>query len=497
MSRNVVIAGQAGISYAGFLFGQASRFAFNLLVARLLGADALGIYALAIAVIQIAEVLAIAGLDSGVLRFVNVYRNNPLRQKEVIGSALKTSLFLSLSVALLLLLLSGSIASLLNGSRLLQLVICCYAASIPFNAATMLFGHAMQGFRKLQPKVIATQVISPLLLLLMTLLIHYMSGRDEALLFPFVIAAVGSFFWIRPYLKKITGVASTDIMHAPIDRVMLAYALPFMGVSLLSMMTHWLDIMMLGMFTDTATVGIYHPAARTAGLIRSVLLAFSGIAAPMIAELHSGSENKEIGRIYRMVTRWIVAVVIPAVLLFTLLPGPVLGVFGGRFAEGSTVLVLLTMASFLQVCFGLSSTVLAMTGYSRLSLLNALGAFILQVALNFVLIPGMGINGAALATLLVFFVLSAIRLYQIHHLLKINPFGRALWKPLCSGLLTAVLLIALRPWLLSLSEFTGFAAAAFISAGSYTGAMLLLKLEQEEREIILKALPFFNKELKR
>ena len=177
MNRNSVIAGQAGFSFAGFLFGQASRFGFNLLVARVLDPDALGTYALAVAVIQISEVFAIAGLDSGLLRFVSSNSSDPLRQKAVIGSALKTSLFLSLAVALLLLLFSGNIASMLHGSHLLQLTLCCYAAAIPFNVATMLYGHAIQGFRKLQPKIIATQMVSPLLLLLLTLLFRYTAGQ--------------------------------------------------------------------------------------------------------------------------------------------------------------------------------------------------------------------------------------------------------------------------------------------------------------------------------
>jgi O-antigen/teichoic acid export membrane protein len=496
LSRNTVIAGQAGISFGGFLFGQASRFAFNLLVARALGADALGIYALAIAVMQIAEVLATAGLDSALLRFVNLHQSEPLRQKEVIGSAIKTSLFFSFSVAMLLLLFSGTIASQLHGSRLLQLVICCYAAAIPFNVLTMLFGHAMQGFRNLRPKIIATQVVSPLLLLLLTIFFRYTLGYNEALIFPFALAAVGSFLWIRPNLLKITGVVSRDIFRAPPDRTMLAYALPFMGVSLLSMMTHWIDVMMLGMFTDTATVGIYHPAARTAGLIRAVLLAFSGIAAPMIAELHAGSQSEEIGRIYRMVTRWIIAVVIPPVLLFILLPGPVLGLFGSRFGTGSTVLVLLTFASFLQVSFGLSSTVLAMTGHARLSLLNALGVFLLQVGLNYLLIPRMGINGAALGTLIVFALFSAIRVFQIHHFLKITPFGKVLWKPVVSGILTALLLLFIRSWLLALPSFTALAVGLLLSVGAYASMMLLLKLEEDEREIILKFIPFLGKKPK-
>jgi len=494
LSRNTVIAGQAGFSFAGFLFGQASRFGFNLLVARVFDADALGTYALAVAVIQISEVLAIAGLDSGLLRYVSVHSSDPLRQRRVIGSALKTSLFLSMAVALLLMLFSHQIALMLHGSHLLQLTLCCYAAAIPFNVATMLYGHAIQGFRKLQPKIIATQVLNPLFLLLLTLLFRYVAGQEAALYFPFAVSAAVAFFWIRPYLSKISGVIPMEIVRAGSDRSMMIYALPFMVVSLLSMMTHWLDVMMLGMLTDTATVGLYHPAARTAGLIRAVLLAFAGIAAPMIAALHAGSQNEEIGRIYKMVTRWIFGIVIPPVILFMLLPEMVLGIFGTRFTAGSNALFLLTAASFLQVCFGLSSTVLAMTGYARLSLFNALGALGLQIVLNLMLIPRMGINGAALATLLVFFLLSAVRISEIFILLKIHPFGKALWKPIAAGFFVALLLMAVRPWLLSLPVFAGFMAGALLSVCSYAVLMLLLKLEQEEREIILRFIPFINKE---
>ncbi len=496
MNRNSVIAGQAGFSFAGFLFGQASRFGFNLLVARVLDADALGTYALAVAVIQISEVFAIAGLDSGLLRFVSINSSDPLRQREVIGSALKTSLFLSLAVALLLLFFSGNIASMLHGSHLLQLTLCCYAAAIPFNVATMLYGHAIQGFRKLQPKIIATQMVSPLLLLLLTLLFRYTAGQKAALFFPFALSAAIAFFWIRPYLSKISGVLPLDIIRAASDRSMMRYALPFMVVSLLSMMTHWLDVVMLGMLTDTATVGLYHPAARTAGLIRAVLLAFAGIAAPMIASLHTGRESAEIGRIYKMVTRWILGLVVPPVILFMLLPEPVLGVFGTRFTASSNALILLTAASFLQVSFGLSSTVLAMTGYARLSLYNALGALGLQVVLNLLLIPRFGITGAALASLLVFFLLSAVRLSEVFILLKIHPFGYALWKPLAAGLFAALLLVAARSWLLTLPVFAAFLAGSLLSVCSYTAMMLLLKLEREEREIIFKVIPFMNKETK-
>lgn len=497
LNRNAVIAGQAGYSFGGFLFGQIARFGYNLLVARLLGAESLGIYALTVGVIQITEVFALAGLDSALLRFINVHGADPLRQRQVIGSALKTSLLFSLSAVLLLLVFSGSIASLLHGSSLLLLAICCYAAAIPFNAATMLFGHAMQGFRRLQPKIMAIHVVSPFLLLILTLAFRYTAGSEAALLFPFALSAAGAFFWIRPHLKSITGTVTRDIAAARFDRALLSYALPFMVVSLLSMMTQWLDVMMLGMFTDAATVGMYHPAARTAGIIRSVFLAFSGIAAPMIAELHAGTGNSEIARIFRMVTRWIVSIVTPAVILFMVFPETVLGIFGSRFTTGGTALVLLSASSFLQAAFGLSAIVLAMTGYARLSLVNALGALALHVVLNLFLIPVMGITGAALSNLLVFLLLSVVRLAEVRVLLKVHPFGKGLWKPFAAGIITTALLLAARPLLITLTVPGALAAAALLTVAGYTAVMLLLKLEDEEREIIFKFLPFINRQPKR
>jgi len=217
----------------------------------------------------------------------------------------------------------------------------------------------------------------------------------------------------------------------------------------------------------------------------------------MIAELHTGRQNEEIGRIFKMVTRWIVTVVIPPATLFMLFPELVLSVFGARFAAGgASALLLLTLASFLQASLGLSATVLAMTGHARLSLLNALFALGLQVALNFILIPKMGLNGAALATLLLFLMLSTLRLVEIRRLLKIHPFGNALWKPLAAGLSAALLLMAMRPWLLGLPPFAGLAVAGLLSLCIFTVLLLLLKLEEEEREIILKYMPFLDKKPK-
>ena len=60
-----------------------------------------------------------------------------------------------------------------------------------------------------------------------------------------------------------------------------------MFMSILGTVLHWTDVIMLGYFTDPATVGLYHPAASTAGIIRIILSSFAGIYGPLMAEMYA------------------------------------------------------------------------------------------------------------------------------------------------------------------------------------------------------------------
>lgn len=481
------IASGAGFSFGGYVVGQAVRFLFSLAVARLLGADALGTYALAMAVIQIAETAALAGLDSALLRYGGMHGDDTEARLRLIGFALKAGMGFSLGVTLLLELSAGLLSGLLNGGRLLELAISCYALAVPFNAASMLYGHAMQASGTIRPKIVATQVLSPVLLLLLTVGLNALSGRDAALLLPLALSAALAFLWIRPRLAGTTGLRPGDVRGAGVQLPVLSYALPFMLVSLFSMASHWLDVVMLGIFTDPSTVGLYHPAARTAGLVRAVLPAFAGMAAPLFAELHAAGRIEELGRTYRLVTRWMVTVAVPPVLLFLCFPAEVLLVFGAHFTAAAPVLLLLSAASLVQALFGISATLLAMAGHARLSLLNALLALLLQAGLNLLLIPSMGIEGAALAGLGVFGALALVRLFEVRRLLGLHPFSLPLLKPLLAGGAAALVLILLRQWLLAFPLPLLLASAAALAVLLYGAVLLLLGLEEEEREIILRA----------
>ncbi len=496
-SRNRLIAGQAGISYGGFIFGQAVRFAFNMAVARMLGEESLGVYALALAVMQIVETFGVAGYDAAAVRYVNIYQAEGRKASDAAGLAIRSALFMSLVPALLVMLFSAPLARLFNGGSaplggggtLLHFALLSYAVAVPFNVVATVAGHALQGHRDLVPKIVATQLIAPIAMLALTLLLAFANAPGPALLVPYTAASVLSCLWIWRQLRLKTGTGIREVLGAPADRRMKAFAFPLLGVSLVSMIAYWLDILLLGMLGGPVLSGLYQPAARTAGLLRAVLPAFSGIAAPLVAALQAGDESAETGRLYRLVTRWMVLLVTPATLFLMVLPEPVLLLFGLRFSASAPALALLAAAAFAQSFGGIAGTVLSMAGHARVTFLNALVALAVQVALSVLLIPLYGTAGAAAASLGAMLLLSALRLLQVSRVLGVSSFSAALWKPAAAGAGTAILLWLCRPWLLGLGPAVAVLTGVVIASAVYLALILLFRLEAEDRELILSIVP--------
>ncbi|MBM3162838.1 MAG: polysaccharide biosynthesis protein [Chlorobi bacterium] len=500
MSSSRLIAGQAGISYGGFLFGQAVRFAFNLLVARMLGHEALGVYALAFGLMQIAETVGVGGYDAAVVRYANLYRKENRKPSDAAGFAIRSAAAASLVVALAAILFAGPLARLLGGgsaslaaggggSDLLRYAIVSYAIAVPFNVVTVVAGHAIQAQRDLVPKIAATQIIAPLAMLLLTLALVLGYGAGPALLVPYTAASVLSCLWIWRQLRMKTGTGFREVLRAPADSRMRAFAFALFGVSLLSMLSYWLDILLLGMLGGPALSGLYQPAARTAGILRAVLPAFSGIAAPIVAAYQAGDRTDETGRLYRSVTRWMVLCVMPAAIFLMLLPEPVLQLFGPGFLAGKDALALLSAAAFVQAFGGIAGTVLSMAGHGRVTFLNALLALAVQVALSVLLIPHVGITGAAGASLGSMILLTLLRLVEVARSLGIRPFSRSLWKPFAAGAGAALTLFFSKPWLLGLASALTVLAGIGLVMGVYLGLCVLFRLEADDRELILSIMP--------
>ena len=477
------IAKETTVTFSGLVYGNFNRYLYSALLARWVGAEFLGIYSLANAIMLISEVVAKMGLETGVMRFVS--RLNPELDQEkiqkIIASALKMTTIFSLVIMVALIISSGAIVkNILNEPPLLKLVIIIFAIAIPFNALTLVSAFATQGFKRLKYKILVTQFLNPTLLLTTMVICYWFISAESALMAPMLITGIIGFFVMLGVLKKVTGVSNNQIMKAKVDTSLFNFSYPLMFVTILQTFMHWMDILMLGYFTDATTVGLYHPAARTAGLLQALLLSFISIYAPMMAQFHREGDRKKMDDTYKLVSRWLLMCAIPISAIFIIFPGKVMLLFGPEYLPSAKILVILTGATFIQAIFGAAGPTLSMSGHTKLVLWNTIGAFALNFGLNIFLIPNYGIIGAAIATLTSLIVVGFARTIEVSVILKMNFFDRKVIKPIFAGIAVFTGLLLIKDFIMPFHTLITLLSAGIFSVGSFGLIMWILKIEDED-----------------
>ena len=264
-----------------------------------------------------------------------------------------------------------------------------------------------------------------------------------------------------------------------------------MFVSAIGIIMHWIDILMLGIFSDANAVGMYHPIERTAGLIRMILFAFAGIFAPLFSQYFYESNSEKMKEIYQLSTKWIFVASLPLFIFLMLFSNQMLMLFGSEFDNG-LALKILTVGIMIQAFFGLGSSSLTMSGFSNLNLLNVLVALAVNIIMNIILIPQYGIVGAALATSIALLIISCLRFFENYYILNLNIFSLKLIKPIISAALTIGLTILSKKYFLSLLDYSSsllnlalfLLLSIIIIFFGYFSFYMFLGIEKEDKDMI-------------
>ena len=480
------IAKESTISFSGMIYGSINRYVYTALLARWVGVHFLGIYSLANSIMLISEVLAKMGLETGVMRFVSQLDpvNDRKKIQGIIGSALKMTIIFSFIIMIILIMSSDAIVKILNESLMLKSVIIIFAITIPFNALTMVAAFASQGFKRLKYKIIVTQFFNPTILLFSMVLCYLFLTNESAIKIPIFITGLLGFIFMFIIIKSVSGLKNNHLINASIDTDLLKFSYPLMFVTMLQTFMHWMDILMLGFFIDASVVGLYHPAARTAGLLQSLLLSFLSIYAPFASQFYSEAKIDRLSFIYKLVTRWLLICSLPISSILILYPEKVMLLFGSEYISSSKILVILTIGTLIQAVLGAAGPTLTMSGNSKLVLYNTLGAFLVNFSLNIWLIPIYGILGAACATFVSLMLIGLVRVFQVRIILKINLIDIKLFKPIFAGLITYFILFIIKPFILGFHTLVTLSIAGSISLVTFGLLIWLMGIEKEDKDFL-------------
>ncbi len=415
------------IAFLGGLIGRGFRYGFNIVIARGLGLEALGLFAFGMVVMKGGGVFARIGLDNAAQKYIPIYRSegDPAR---VSGTVI-----LGLAVPLLFggvlaggLYLGRDLIARVTGSALGSTVQ-LFIVGIPLVAAMMVGVNATRGLKETKYSVYIRDFgQSVVAVVLMAVGAFVLSDLDAVIVGYLVSMLVGT--CLAVYFLTREGALRFDVRPVFEYRTIFVFSLPVMFATSIQYLVSWTDILLLGVFVPPVAVGQYQAAYQTSILLVVVLQSADSIFPVLAADLYHNGQRQRLNQIYTVMTKWVTYFTLLGLIFIIIYSGEILSIFGMTARSAQQTLVLLGIGQTIVATVGPTGFLLIMSGHERLQTVNAIAAAILNIVLNVILIQEYGIIGAAIATGLSLALYNILQLAEVWYFLGVQPYSRQYWK---------------------------------------------------------------------
>lgn len=231
----------------------------------------------------------------------------------------------------------------------------------------------------------------------------------------------------------------------PLLKKMVTFGLPLILSGTAVSVIGSTDTLMLTGLRPLGDVGLY----QVARLTKPVLMYFGAALAmplfPVVSELWAKGDKKTLQNTLKILTKFSFILMIPVALIFLTFPEMIIRIFfGAKYLAAANAMRILAVASVFWVMGRSFESTLSGIGKTTL-VLRAIGsAAIFNIIANLLLIPLYGATGAAIATGLSFLISFILCIYYSRREIEFPlPFS-ALLKTGTGGVLTLLLIIALK-----------------------------------------------------
>jgi O-antigen/teichoic acid export membrane protein len=439
----------------GAVCSAGTNFVLVLVVARFLSTDDAGRFFAATSLFLVLETVGRLGADTGLVYFIARWR--ALGRDSSIGAGLRAgmvpvlALCVALSVAMLV--FAAPLARLIGdesakSAGLLRVL----AVALPIAALYDISLGATRGFAKMRPTVLVEKIGRPLAQLLLVaavLVFGWDAGIGLAWALPYAGAALVAVLMLRSIMGGRARTAG-DPSRQAVPRVLRefwSFTLPRAVAGVAQIVLQRLDIVLVGAIRGPRDAAIYTAATRF--LVVGQFLN-QAITAPVQPQMSSALSQHDVPRartLYRVTTTWLVLVSWPLFGIAAAMAPTYISLFGRSYHDGIVVVLVLSVAMLVASACGLVDTVIIMGGKSSWNLWTTLLALLVNVSLNVVLIPHLGLFGAAVAWFAAIMAANVVPLLLSWRWLDLHPYGRSTLAAIGLCSLCYLLLPQLGRWL--------------------------------------------------
>jgi O-antigen/teichoic acid export membrane protein len=426
--ESMILVSSGAVSYVG-------AFVLTVLLARSIGNDAFGAWAIGFAAAQLLSTVGLLGADWIVLRQGAYYEG--IGDVPRLRRTIRVALVLSGAG---LIVLGGSVAAAadLLAERVFHApaiapILRLTGIVTPIMGVRQVLVFGTQAFKQMRDAAINRNLLQPVVRIVFVLAALAVArtalAAYVALAAAEIVLAVAA-AWVLN--RRIALLGPTDPVNG---RGLVGFAVPAWLTRLAGQGRAQLFPVLLGSLASIASSGVFVVTTRISLAPTAVVNAMNQVYTPLGSELYLKDRRTELAELYKSTTKWMFTLAFPLFALMVAFPGPLLSLFGSGFGGGEAALVVMAVGVLFQFGTGPVTVTLIMIGRPKLALLDYVLVVVLEIALAAWLIPTHGLLGAAIAKAVGTAMNNVLPLIQVWVILGTHPYRIDFWKPVAAGVL--------------------------------------------------------------
>ena len=207
--------------------------------------------------------------------------------------------------------------------------------------------------------------------------------------------------------------SSTEILRA-------SYPMALSAISYFLMQST--DVLFISAYDTFESVAYYSIAVKLATVTALALISVNIVIAPKIASIYNDKNFSQLKLILKKATRINVVISLPIIILLLFFSEHVLSTFGSNYILAKNALWILLIAQFFNSITGPSALYLNMTGRQKKLNVILVTSLLINVVLNIILVPALGMLGAAISTTTSFVISKILASALVFYLDNVKTF---------------------------------------------------------------------------
>ena len=380
----------------------------TIFIARLLGADNMGLYTIALAAPNLIATFRDWGVTTAMIKYSAEYNseNNVAKIRSVFVSGLVFEILVGLALAFLSFVLSQFLADFYGRPAivgLIQIASLFILTGALVNTATAAF-TGLEKMHLNSVMLIVQSLIKTTLIIALVVLGLGTLGAVIGFSVGFLVAGLTGVLLMYTMFRSLPKITNGKLEFTKTVKTMLVYGLPLsIGAIVGGFLTQFYGFIMAYFVTDNSLIGNYSVAVNFVVLINFFATPVTTMLFPAFSKLDAKKDKETLKNVFQYSVKYAALIVMPVTTLVMTLSQPAIGaIFADKYVEAPFYLALLAVI-YLFSAFGSLSTgnLINGQGYTRYNLWLGLLTVAIGFPLSFVLVSQFGIIGLIVTTTVV------------------------------------------------------------------------------------------------